>query len=124
MSGWSPLRYAAFRNWWLANLTSNVGSWMQTRAAQWLMVSLTGSALLVGAIQATNLPVLLLAVPAGVLGDLFDRKRLILAGQLVMLAAAALLGALDVGGAITPGLLLVLLCGIGVGQGLTGPIAQ
>ncbi len=124
MSGWSPLRYAAFRNWWLANLTSNVGSWMQTVAAQWVMVSLTSSALLVGAIQATNLPVLLLAVPAGVLGDLFDRKRLILGGQLVMLIAAAALGVLDVGGAVTPGLLLLLLCGIGVGQGLTGPIAQ
>jgi MFS family permease len=97
---------------------------MQTVAAQWLMTSLTSSALLVGAIQATNLPVLLLAVPAGVLGDLFDRKRLILAGQLVMLIAAAALGLLDVAGAVTPLLLLVLLSGIGVGQGLTGPIAQ
>src|ERR1700749_1487679 len=100
MSGWSPLRYAAFRNWWLANLTSNVGSWMQTVAAQWGMVSLTSSALLGGAIQATNLPVLLLAVPAGVLGDLFDRKRLILGGQVVMLVAAGLLGVLDVGGRV------------------------
>ena len=123
-SGWSPLRYTAFRRWWLANLTSNVGSWMQTVAAQWLMVSLTSSALLVGAIQATNLPVLLLAIPAGVLGDLVDRKRLILAGQLVMLLSAATLGVLDLAGVVTPAVLLVLLCGIGVGQGLTGPIAQ
>ena len=123
-SGWSPLRYTAFRRWWLANLTSNVGSWMQTVAAQWLMVSLTSSALLVGAIQATNLPVLLLAIPAGVLGDLVDRKRLILAGQLVMLVSAAALGVLDLAGVVTPAVLLVLLCGIGVGQGLTGPIAQ
>jgi MFS family permease len=123
-SGWSPLRYGAFRAWWLAQLTSNVGSWMQTVAAQWLMLSLTSSAVLVGAIQATNLPVLLLAVPAGALGDLFDRKRLILAGQLVMLLAAAALGALDVAGLVTPGLLLLLLCGIGVGQGITGPTAQ
>jgi MFS family permease len=124
VSGWSPLRFTAFRRWWLANLTSNVGSWMQTVAAQWLMTSLTGSALLVGAIQATNLPVLLLAIPAGVLGDLLDRKRLILAGQLVMLAAAAALGALELAGLVTPALLIVLLCGVGVGQGLTGPIAQ
>jgi MFS family permease len=123
-SGWSPLRYSAFRGWWLANLTSNVGSWMQTVAAQWLMTSLTTSALLVGAIQATNLPVLLLAIPAGVLGDLLDRKRLILAGQLVMLVSAVALGALDVAGLVNPALLLILLSGIGVGQGLTGPIAQ
>jgi MFS family permease len=123
-SGWSPLRHAAFRRWWLAQLTSNTGSWMQTVAAQWLMTSLTSSALLVGAIQATSLPVLVLAVPAGVLGDLLDRKRLILAGQFVMLVAAAGLGALALAGAVTPGLLLLLLCGIGVGQGLVGPTAQ
>jgi hypothetical protein len=49
---------------------------MQTVAAQWLLTSLTTSALLVGAIQATNLPVLLFSVPGGVLGDLVDRKRL------------------------------------------------
>ena len=123
-SGWSPLRYGGFRNWWLANLTSNVGSWMQTVAAQWLMTTLTSSALLVGAIQATNLPVLVLAIPAGVLGDLLDRKRLIIAGQSVMLLSALALAALDAAGAVTPIVLLILLCGIGIGQGLTGPIAQ
>src|SRR3984957_17178184 len=125
-SGWSPLRYRDFRNWWLANLTSNVGSWMQTVAAQWLMITLTSSAVLVGAIQATNLPVLVLAIPAGVLGDLLDRKRLIIAGQSVMLlsALALALAVLDAVGAVTPIVLLILLCGIGVGQGLTGPIAQ
>ncbi|HEY4830383.1 MAG TPA: MFS transporter [Solirubrobacteraceae bacterium] len=120
-SGWSPLRYQAFRRWWVAQLTSNVGSWMQTVAAQWLMTSLTTSAVLVGAIQATNLPVLLLAVPAGVLGDLVDRKRLVLVGQLVMLIAAAVLGGLAAASLVTPLALLLLLCGIGVGQGLTGP---
>ncbi|HUA03269.1 MAG TPA: MFS transporter [Solirubrobacteraceae bacterium] len=122
-SGWSPLRYPAFRRWWLAQLTSNVGSWMQTVAAQWLMLSLTTSAVLVGAIQATNLPVLLLSIPGGVLGDLVDRKRLVLFGQFVMLLAAAALGGLAAAGLVTPALLLILLCGIGVGQGLTGPTA-
>src|SRR6202050_2493156 len=123
-SGWSPLRCQALRRWWLAQLTSNVGSWMQTVAAQWLMTSLTSSALLVGAIQATNLPVLLLAIPAGVLGDLLDRKKLILTGQFVMLLSAAALGALDLAGLVTPALLLGLLSGVGGGPGLTGPIAQ
>ena len=114
----------AFRRWWVAQLTSNVGSWMQTVAAQWLMISLTSSAILVGAIQATNLPVLALAIPGGVLGDLLDRKRLILFGQFVMLLSAAALGVLDVAGAVTPAVLLIVLCGIGVGQGLTASTAQ
>ena len=42
----------------------HIGSWMQTIAAQWVMTTLTTSAFLVGAIQATNLPVLVLAVQA------------------------------------------------------------
>ena len=88
------------------------------------MTTLTSSAFLVGAIQGTNLPVLLLAVPGGVLGDLLNRKKLIIAGQAVMLASAAALGALDLAGLVTPAVLLILLCGVGVGQGLTGPIAQ
>jgi len=40
-SGWSPLRFTAFRRWWFANLTSNAGSRMQTVAAQWVMTTLT-----------------------------------------------------------------------------------
>src|SRR3984885_14734201 len=123
-SGWSPLRYSDFRRWWLAQLTSNVGSWMQTVAAQWVMTTLTSSAFLVGSIPGTNLPVLLLAVPGGVLGDQLNRKKLIVAGQMVMLGSAAALGGLDVAGLVTPAVLLILLCGVGVGQGLTGPIAQ
>ena len=81
---------------------------MQTVAAQWVMTTLTTSAFLVGAIQATNLPVLLLAVPGGVLGDLLNRKKLILAGQTVMLVSAAALGALDLAGLVTPAVLLTL----------------
>ena len=40
-SAWAPLRHADFRRLWLAQFTSNVGSWMQTVAAQWVMTSLT-----------------------------------------------------------------------------------
>jgi MFS family permease len=80
---------------------------MQTVAAQWVMLSLTTSALLVSAISAAaSIPVLLLAVPAGALGDLADRKRLILATQLLMLLAAAALAVLSLAGALTPAILL------------------
>src|ERR1700678_1805553 len=86
-SGWAPLRAPGFRRLWTAQFVSNVGSWMQTVAAQWVMTSLTSSAVLVSAISAAgSLPVLLLAIPAGALGDLVDRRRLIIVTQLVMLA--------------------------------------
>ena len=91
-SGWSPLRTPPFRRLWLAQFVSNVGSWMQTVAAQWVMLSLTSSAILIGAITAVgSLPVLLLGIPAGALGDLVDRRRLIAATQVLMLLASAVL---------------------------------
>jgi MFS family permease len=88
------LRHPDFRRLWTAQFTSNVGSWMQTVAAQWIMTSLTSSALLLSAISAAGgIPVLLLAVPAGTLGDLLDRRRVILFSQAVMLLAAVALAA-------------------------------
>src|SRR5271156_6837459 len=102
-SGWAPMREPDFRRLWSAQFVSNIGSWMQTVAAQWVMLSLTTSALLVSAISAAaSIPVLLLAVPAGALGDLADRKRLILATQLLMLLAAAALAVLSLASALTP----------------------
>ncbi len=61
---------------WSAQFVSNVGSWMQTVGAQWLMLSLTSSAAFLGLIQtAATLPVLVFSVPAGVVGDLVHDQR-------------------------------------------------
>jgi MFS family permease len=124
-SGWAPLRAPGFRRLWTAQFVSNVGSWMQTVAAQWLMTSLTTSAVLVTAISAAgSLPVLLLAIPAGALGDLVDRRRLIIVTQIVMLAAAAGLAVLAAISALTPALILVLLFVLGCGSAASAPTWQ
>src|ERR1700678_3185485 len=115
--GWAPLRYPDFRRLWLAQFTSNIGSWMQTVGAQWVMTSLTSSPLLLSAISAAgSIPVLLLAVPSGALGDLLDRRRLIFGAQLLMLLAAAGLALLSAIGALTPWVLIGLLFVIGIGS--------
>jgi MFS family permease len=119
------MREPDFRRLWSAQFVSNIGSWMQTVAAQWVMLSLTTSALLVSAISAAaSIPVLLLAVPAGALGDLADRKRLILATQLLMLFAAAALAVLSLASALTPAILLALLFVIGCGTAASAPTWQ
>jgi hypothetical protein len=46
-SPWSPLRRAVFRAVWTAAIASNIGTWMQSVGAAWLMTSLTPSPLLV-----------------------------------------------------------------------------
>ena len=124
-SAWSPLRYAAFRSLWIATVASNVGTWMHDTAASWLMTSLSRSTILVALMQtATSLPMLFLALPAGALADVVDRRRLLLVTQAWMLAAAALLGALTLGGAMSPWLLLGLTFFLGLGTALNTPAWQ
>jgi MFS family permease len=124
-SAWAPFRHRTFAAMWAAQFVSNVGSWMQTVGAQWLMLTLTSSATLLGLIQtAATLPVLLFSVPAGVIGDLVDRRRFLLATQAVMLLAAAALGVLAAAGLVTPWLLLGLIFALGVGQAFTSPTWQ
>jgi MFS family permease len=124
-SGWAPLRAQGFRRLWTAQFVSNVGSWMQTVAAQWVMISLTSSAVLVTSISAAgSLPVLLLAIPAGALGDLVNRKVLIIVTQVVMLAAAAALAVLAALSALTPALILALLFVLGCGGAASAPTWQ
>ncbi|MGC1214983.1 MAG: MFS transporter, partial [Micromonospora sp.] len=124
-SAWAPLRVAAFRSLWLAVLASNIGTWMQTVGAQWLLVDQPNAATLVSLVQtASMLPVLLLALPAGALADTFDRRRLLIAVQAFLAAVGVLLAALTAVGRMPPALLLTLTFALGVGQALTLPAWQ
>ena len=122
VSPWAPLHNRLFRALWIAQLTSNLGTWMQTVGAQWMLVGDPRAAVLVPLVQtATTLPVMLLALPSGVLADLVDRRRLLIATQAAMAAAVALLASLTGAGLTTPTVLLLLLFLIGCGQALTAP---
>ena len=124
-SAWAPFHSRPFAAMWSAQFVSNVGGWMQTVAAQWLMISLTTSATYVALVQtAASLPVVLFAVLAGALGDLVDRRRFLLITQGLMLLAATALGALALAGLVTPLILLALIFAVGTGQALTSPTWQ
>jgi hypothetical protein len=63
---WQPLQNSTFRKLLTANLISDIGTFMQTVGAAWLMTSLTKSPLYIALIQtASALPFFLLALPAG-----------------------------------------------------------
>jgi MFS family permease len=124
-SPWAPFRSPDFARMASVQFVSNIGSWMQTVGAQELMLTLSTSATLVALIQtAAGLPIVLLAVPAGALGDLVDRRRLLIAAQSFMLLAAAALAGLTFAGLVTPAVLLLLIFAVGVGQTLTSPTWQ
>jgi MFS family permease len=125
VSAWSPFRHRQYAAMWGGQFVSNIGGWMQTVAAQWLMLSLTTSATYVALVQtAAGLPVVLFAILAGTIGDLVDRRHFLLVTQTLMLAAAAALGALAIAGLVTPWVLLALLFAVGTGQALTSPTWQ
>src|SRR6478609_6076801 len=102
---WSPLRLPAFRGLWGGSAIYFTGNAMQVMAASWLMVELTGSSFLAALVQtAAFFPMFLLALPAGVLADTTDRRRLILNAlciQVGILAILSLLAALGWAGAAT-----------------------
>lgn len=109
VSPWSPLRLAVFRWLWVAGVVSNLGSYLHFVAAGWAMTSLSTSPRTVSLLQAAGtVPGFVMALPAGALADVVDRRRMIVATQLAAMAVAAGLGALAVGGGLTVGLLLGL----------------
>ncbi|HMA37118.1 MAG TPA: MFS transporter [Chloroflexia bacterium] len=122
---WSPLGQAVFRSIWIALVASNIGTWMQSVGAAWLMTELTPSPLLVALMQtATSLPILLLGLPAGALADVVDRRRLLLVTESWLLLVALTLGVLTLAGAMSAWTLLVLIFLMGVGGALDGPAWQ
>ncbi|HEY2546246.1 MAG TPA: MFS transporter [Candidatus Acidoferrum sp.] len=121
-TAWRPLRVPMFRNLLIADLASDIGTFMQGVGAAWLMVSQGAGPLLVALTQtASALPFFLLALPAGALGDIFDRRKLILATEVWMLSVAVALAALTLLHWITPWMLLLLTLALSIGDALEAP---
>lgn len=124
-STWSPLRQPVFRALWIASAVSSIGTWMHDVGAAWLMTSLSPSPFLVALMQvASSLPFFLLALPAGAIADVVDRRRMLLFTQGWMLVAAVLLGVLTVTGITTPWILLILTFALSVGSAMNMPVWQ
>jgi MFS family permease len=121
-SPWSPLRIPLFRNLLIADLVSDVGAFMQAVAAAWLMTSLSSSPLQIALIQtASALPFFLLALPAGSIGDIFDRRKLILGTETWMLVIASVLVVATYFRLINPWLLLLLTFALSIGDAVESP---
>src|ERR1700742_3187280 len=88
-SPWEALRYGVFRALWIATVVSNVGTWMYSAAAGWLMTSLDPSPLVVSLVQvATMLPLFLFGLPAGALADIVDKRKFLIVVEVATVAIA------------------------------------
>lgn len=120
-----PLRYSFFRRIWLASLFSNLGYLIQGVGAAWAMTEMTSSADMVALVQtALMLPTMFIAIPAGAIADMYDRRIVALVALAIALCGASVLTALDWLGLITPNLLLVFCFLVGSGLALMSPAWQ
>src|SRR5438309_8127703 len=100
---WRPLRERTFRDLLIADIFSDIGTFMQTVGAAWLMVSLRAGPMYVALTQtASALPFFIFALPAGAIGDIVDRRRLILFTEVWMVAIASILALTTIAGLMSP----------------------
>lgn len=119
---WRPLKTPIFRNLLVADIASDVGAFMQAVGAAWLMVSLNAGPLYVALTQtASALPFFVLALPAGAIGDIVDRRKLILFTETWMMLVALLLAGLTFGGLMSPVMLLILTFALSAGDAFESP---
>jgi len=121
----APLRHAVFRRIWLASLVSNLGILIQGVGAAWAMTQMTSSADKVALVQtALMLPIMLIAMPAGAIADMHDRRIVALVSLGIALVGATVLTVLAWLGLVTPNILLALCFVVGSGMALFGPAWQ
>jgi MFS family permease len=121
----APLRHSVFRRIWLASLVSNLGILIQGVGAAWAMTQMTSSADKVALVQtALMLPIMLIAMPAGAIADMHDRRIVALVSLSIALTGATALTVLAWLNLVTPNVLLALCFVVGSGMALFGPAWQ
>lgn len=119
------LRYRNYRLFWTGNFLSNIGTWMQQLAQGWLVLLLTNSPFYLGLVGFANAaPSLVLTVLGGVVADRFNRRRVLIVTQSVMMLSAALLGALTAAGVVTVNHILLLTFLSGAAMSVNAPVYQ
>ena len=117
--------YRDFRLMWAGAFTSSVGTWMQEVAQNWLILTMTGSTILLGLDAFLgDAPFLLFSLFGGVMADRVDRRRILLRSQYVQMASAVLLAALLLTHAVQVWMILTLSFVVGLAQSFGGPAYQ
>src|SRR5262249_54979985 len=117
--------YRDFRLMWAGAFTSSVGTWMQEVAQNWLILTMTGSAFLLGLDAFLgDAPYMAFSLFGGVLADRMDRRRILLGSQFVQMGSATLLVILVLSGTVQVWMILVLSFVVGCAQSFGGPAYQ
>jgi len=123
--GFAPLRQTLFTVLWVATIIGNTGSFIRDVASAWIMTDLSPSPAAVALVQAAaTLPIFLLAIPAGVLSDILDRRKFLIAIQFLLASVSICLMLLSFAGLQSVTSLVALTFLGGIGAALMGPTWQ
>ncbi len=121
----APLKHQTYRTIWFASIASNFGGLIQAVGAAWMMTALSSSENMIALVQAsTSLPIMLFSLVSGALADSFDRRRIMISAQLLMLTASVMLTVFAWSDWLSPWLLLFFTFMIGCGTALNNPSWQ
>ena len=119
------LHHPNYRLFFIGQAISLIGTWMQSVALQWLIYRMTGSAVLLGTVTfATLIPTFIISPFAGVVIDRMDKRRVIIATQVLFLLEASILGALVLAGTIQVWQILALSAAVGIASAFDMPGRQ
>lgn len=120
---YAPLREPTFALVWSAIVTSLTATWMHEVGSAWFMRELSdGDPLMVSLVQAAMfLPIMLLSVPMGTLGDMVDRRRFLVLAHAWLILVLGVVWVLSIRGDMTTGLLIALTVALGIGKAMTLP---
>jgi hypothetical protein len=117
-----PLRVRDFRLLWVGMAVSMVGDGIYVVAMSLQVLAMTNSATALAMVGlAWSAPQVVLMLASGALSDRLDRRRLMIAGDLIRLATIATIGLLSLAGALTMPMLIVLVIVFGAGQAIFQP---
>tara|TARA_R110001583_G_scaffold190103_1_gene354052 strand:+ start:12996 stop:14618 length:1623 start_codon:yes stop_codon:yes gene_type:complete len=124
-SAFAPLRQTLFAVLWAATIIGSIGSFVRDVTSAWLVTDLSSSPAAVAMVQAAAaLPVFLLAIPAGVLSDMLDRRKLLICVQLLLACVSVSLVILSLTDQHSVASLIMLTFIGGIGVALMGPTWQ
>jgi MFS family permease len=124
-TGLRALNHRSFRHYWLGQLVSMVGRWMQAIGQSWLVLELTGSPLKLGIVNALQFaPILLLSFVAGAIADRVEKRQLLVGTQVGLMVPALAVAVLTWSGHIRYWHVALMAAAMGVANALDMPTRQ
>ncbi|MDQ2081685.1 MFS transporter [Xanthobacteraceae bacterium Astr-EGSB] len=125
VGAFTPLRRRLFAMLWIATVVGNIGTFMRDVASAWLVTEISSSPAAVALVQAAgSLPIFLLAIPAGVLSDILDRRRFLICVQAALALVSTALAIIAVTGQVSVASLVALTFLGGAGAAMAMPTWQ